>query len=76
MRDRGRCKSLAVFVLKPALSPIPMGRTHRDWYGGYCWRAAHGDLIAVKGDPLADISPLVKLAIVVRGGEIVKRAGS
>lgn len=32
----------------------------------------YGDLIAVKGDPLADISILEKVDIVVKGGEVVK----
>jgi len=32
----------------------------------------YGDLIAVKGDPLADISILEKVDIVVKGGDVVK----
>lgn len=32
----------------------------------------YGDLIAVKGDPLADISILEKVDVVVKGGEVVK----
>lgn len=32
----------------------------------------YGDLIAVKGDPLADISILEKVDVVVKGGDVVK----
>ncbi len=33
----------------------------------------YGDLIAVDGDPLADISALQNVAVVIKGGSIVKR---
>jgi imidazolonepropionase-like amidohydrolase len=32
-----------------------------------------GDLIAVRGDPLADISVLEDVTVVTKGGEVVKR---
>jgi imidazolonepropionase-like amidohydrolase len=32
----------------------------------------HADLIAVKGDPLADVTVLENVAAVIKGGEIVK----
>ena len=34
----------------------------------------YGDLIAVRGDPLADITGLEHVAVVVRGGRLLKRA--
>jgi imidazolonepropionase-like amidohydrolase len=34
----------------------------------------YGDLIAVAGDPLADVSTLQTIAVVVKGGEVVKDA--
>jgi imidazolonepropionase-like amidohydrolase len=36
----------------------------------------YGDLIAVAGDPLADVSVLQSVAFVMKGGEIVKAAGN
>jgi imidazolonepropionase-like amidohydrolase len=32
-----------------------------------------GDLIAVRGDPLADITLLERVDVVVKGGDIIKR---
>jgi imidazolonepropionase-like amidohydrolase len=32
-----------------------------------------GDLIAVRGDPLADITLLERVEVVVKGGDIIKR---
>jgi imidazolonepropionase-like amidohydrolase len=34
----------------------------------------YGDLIAVRGDPLADITLLERVDVVVKGGEVVKGA--
>jgi len=34
----------------------------------------YGDIIAVSGDPLADVSALTKVAVVIKGGEIIKDA--
>ena len=34
----------------------------------------YGDLIAVAGDPLADVTALETVAVVVKGGEVVKDA--
>jgi imidazolonepropionase-like amidohydrolase len=34
-----------------------------------------GDLIAVSGDPLADVSVLQSVAVVIKGGEVVKQSG-
>jgi len=34
----------------------------------------YGDLIAVAGDPLADVAALQTVAVVVKGGEVVKDA--
>jgi imidazolonepropionase-like amidohydrolase len=36
----------------------------------------YGDLIAVAGDPLADVSVLQSVAFVMKGGEIVKAAAN
>ena len=36
----------------------------------------YGDLIAVKGDPLADVSVLQQVAFVMKGGEVLRQAGS
>ena len=33
----------------------------------------YGDLIAVTGDPLADVAALQSVAFVMKGGEVVKR---
>jgi imidazolonepropionase-like amidohydrolase len=33
----------------------------------------YGDLIAVTGDPLADVGTLQSVAFVMKGGEVVKR---
>lgn len=34
----------------------------------------YGDIIAVAGDPLADVTALTKVAVVIKGGEMVKDA--
>jgi imidazolonepropionase-like amidohydrolase len=34
----------------------------------------YGDMIAVAGDPLGDVSVLTKVAVVIKGGEVVKDA--
>lgn len=34
----------------------------------------YGDIIAVAGDPLADVSSLTKVAVVIKGGKVVKDA--
>jgi imidazolonepropionase-like amidohydrolase len=36
----------------------------------------YGDLIAVTGDPLADVARLQSVAFVMKGGEIVKAAAN
>lgn len=32
----------------------------------------YGDMIAVEGDPLKDVRVLEKIAVVIKGGEVVK----
>ncbi|WP_044562862.1 amidohydrolase family protein, partial [Azospirillum sp. B4] len=32
----------------------------------------YGDLVAVKGDPLADVTLLEHIPVVIKGGEVVK----
>ena len=34
----------------------------------------YGDIIAVAGDPLADVTALTNVAVVIKGGEVVKDA--
>jgi imidazolonepropionase-like amidohydrolase len=36
----------------------------------------YADLIAVAGDPLADVDALTEVAFVMKGGEVVKRPGA
>ena len=45
------------------------------WRGkvGVIAPGSHADLIAVRGDPLTDVSELERVAFVMKGGVIVKR---